>query len=356
MPTFALQPVNGDSNIDLPDGETLIGRGPCFGISDKRVSRNHALLNVSSDGLRIKPTHINPCFYQPSDKDEQQVLEKDKWYPLYKGDIFSLLPDKYIFRVISTDSDSDTDATLNNSQILDEQLLDEDPAPSSSVPLTVDKSPGCSSVSSIDQKTAPADQRNANNDKRNASNQTFQPFETEDNDKKDQQRLPERKRVLPAWMLQGDLGNQSPSKSHNKGNERAGRGKTKGNAEESKPGVSQQKRRQWSSSDSGEEDEEIQQQIKKSRTSKSKTKGSSLKSEEKEDDNAVEAKGKSVIQNQRKNEKSQSEGKDEFLLNNKEPENKEAVNKSQQPDEKSNWQISDNEEKEATPTVSHHQH
>lgn len=123
MSAFQLEPVDGGSLISLTDGEIVVGRGPLLGVTDKRVSRNHSLLEVIEDQLRIKPTHLNPCFYQSSTEDTPRPLEKDTWHPLYPGNLFSLLPDKYIFRVISTDSKNNN--TQRNSQALDEETFAE---------------------------------------------------------------------------------------------------------------------------------------------------------------------------------------------------------------------------------------
>ncbi|KPP61150.1 aprataxin and PNK-like factor-like [Scleropages formosus] len=106
MSQFELEPVDGDTSIPLPEGETKLGRGPFLGINDKRVSRHHCLLENRLGQLRIKPTHVNPCFCQPSLEDSPQPLEKDRWHSLHPGDLFSLLPGKHIFRVVSTGLDN----------------------------------------------------------------------------------------------------------------------------------------------------------------------------------------------------------------------------------------------------------
>ncbi|KAG8443896.1 hypothetical protein GDO86_009192 [Hymenochirus boettgeri] len=108
MSGYLLEATDGGGRTPLPSGETMIGRGPFLHISDKRVSRNHALLEVVDDKLRIKPVHVNPCFYQGTSENTFLPLEKDKWHSLHCGDCFSLLPDKYAFRVVTANFSKDS--------------------------------------------------------------------------------------------------------------------------------------------------------------------------------------------------------------------------------------------------------
>lgn len=82
--------------------ETKIGRGPVFDISDKKVSRNHAILTpvLDEDRLELKSTHINPCFVQRNGEEKKLVLEKDSSMKLANGDLFSLLSNKHCFKVV----------------------------------------------------------------------------------------------------------------------------------------------------------------------------------------------------------------------------------------------------------------
>ncbi|TSK18017.1 Aprataxin and PNK-like factor [Bagarius yarrelli] len=101
MPDFELEQVDGEetATIDLPNGDTVIGRGPFLNVSDKRVSRNHGILENVDGKLRLKPTHVNPCFVQTSRDASPQPLERDQWHQLREGSVFSLLPGKYLYRV-----------------------------------------------------------------------------------------------------------------------------------------------------------------------------------------------------------------------------------------------------------------
>ncbi|KAJ4944046.1 hypothetical protein JOQ06_012593 [Pogonophryne albipinna] len=79
MSGFDLLPVDGGGGepIHLPPGETVLGRGPLLGVSDKRVSRLHGLLENLNGQLRLKPTHLNPCFVQSLLSDDPRPLQRD---------------------------------------------------------------------------------------------------------------------------------------------------------------------------------------------------------------------------------------------------------------------------------------
>ncbi|XP_037104483.1 aprataxin and PNK-like factor isoform X2 [Syngnathus acus] len=99
MSGFELVPMDGGDAIQLPPGETVLGRGPFLRVSDKRVSRQHGLLDNRDGRLRLKPTHSNPCFLQAAPDERPRPLPRDAWCPLRRGDIFSLLPGQLMFRV-----------------------------------------------------------------------------------------------------------------------------------------------------------------------------------------------------------------------------------------------------------------
>lgn len=49
--------------------------------------------------VSVLQTHLNPCFIQTNIVASPQPLEKDQWHCLKEGDIFSLMPGKYVYRV-----------------------------------------------------------------------------------------------------------------------------------------------------------------------------------------------------------------------------------------------------------------
>ncbi|XP_040285977.1 aprataxin and PNK-like factor isoform X1 [Bufo bufo] len=185
MSGYQLEATDGSGRHTVPAGETVIGRGPFLGIADKRVSRSHAVLEVVDDKLRIKGMHVNPCFYQVRGKSTFVPLEINEWCWLHSGDCISLLPDKYSFRVIAKDPSEE--ATLRNSQGVEEESESNDNSTCS--PIT--SSPGHVPSSLSAASNTRTDGKLHNHVACAADGESSQPAR--------------RKRVLPNWMLQGDL-------------------------------------------------------------------------------------------------------------------------------------------------------
>ncbi|CAG5127096.1 unnamed protein product [Candidula unifasciata] len=99
MQDITLQEVGGDLVINVPNESTVIGRGQFLQVTDKRVSRSHALLEVSDGKLYITPTHTNPCFLRTQNSKEQRALARDVKQHLDHGDEFGLLPDQFFYKV-----------------------------------------------------------------------------------------------------------------------------------------------------------------------------------------------------------------------------------------------------------------
>ncbi|KAF5917966.1 hypothetical protein HPG69_019772, partial [Diceros bicornis minor] len=210
-------------------------------ITDKRVSRRHAILEIVDGQLRIKPLlirgdyfqgassqqflgivreeiHTNPCFYQSSEKSQLLPLKTNLWHRLYPGDSFSLLVDKYIFRVFSTHSETEVERTLSflnfikkyqnayffekskNSQMLDEDSI-------------LNETPKSSSINLPDETTcAPQLERSTEIAKTQTITAKSMSFLGECRDFSKQQSNPaQRKRILPAWMLTEGLSDQNLS-------------------------------------------------------------------------------------------------------------------------------------------------
>ncbi|XP_040849226.1 aprataxin and PNK-like factor isoform X2 [Ochotona curzoniae] len=199
---FELQPRDGGPRVALAPGETVIGRGPLLGITDKRVSRRHAIVEVVGGQLRIKPIHTNPCFYQSSKRSELLPMKNNLWHWLNPGDTFSLLVDKYVFRVFSTKSETELECTLRNSQMLDEDDIPQE-TPESPVVNSPDKTPGASQL-----------ERNTEMSRAQTTATASVSFAADCGDFGDRQLNPaQRKRILPAWMLADHLSDENSSVS-----------------------------------------------------------------------------------------------------------------------------------------------
>uniref|UniRef100_L7LZQ3 Putative aprataxin and pnk-like factor n=1 Tax=Rhipicephalus pulchellus TaxID=72859 RepID=L7LZQ3_RHIPC len=124
MRKILLKPVEGgQKSVELKIGKTIIGRGPLLECSDKKVSRNHAVLEVTEDGeVFLTPTHVNPCFYQAQGKGPSKVMKKDKQQLLQSGDSIALLPNsyKYIVEIVNSSSTSSISADLKESRPADD--------------------------------------------------------------------------------------------------------------------------------------------------------------------------------------------------------------------------------------------
>ncbi|KAG9339058.1 hypothetical protein JZ751_024256, partial [Albula glossodonta] len=211
MSGFELVSVDDGTSVLLPEGETQLGRGPFLGISDKRVSRHHGLLQVQEGVLRIKPTHQNPCFFQPSPEDPPEPLEKDRWHTLQPGHLFSLLPQKYVYRVKPISSDntqSSFKADLDrNSQPLEEEESARasplgSPEPCKDAPCSPD-------LNGQSKPTVNLTQNPQTRSKPTCSWENEENINTQPNAAQEQQdgasespKPEQKKRVLPAWMMQ----------------------------------------------------------------------------------------------------------------------------------------------------------
>ncbi|XP_015778992.1 PREDICTED: aprataxin and PNK-like factor [Acropora digitifera] len=116
--SFLLRPQHGGKDIAIPCGKTTIGRGPFLGVTDKRVSRSHAEVQLSDGKLTILPLHVNPTFHKTGVNKKFVALKKNESYVLHKGDAISLLPDDICFTVILEECASDSDMTkkTNNAE------------------------------------------------------------------------------------------------------------------------------------------------------------------------------------------------------------------------------------------------
>nr|XP_028577888.1 aprataxin and PNK-like factor isoform X1 [Podarcis muralis] len=205
MPGFELAPADGGCPVVLPPGETVIGRGALLGITDKRVSRKHAILKVVGDQLSIKPVHINPCFYQSTENDQLLPMDTDRWHQLSPGDRFSLLVDKYIFRVLFISSEEESLLRKNGN------LCVEDIPNRATSSLQQTKMPR-RQPSSQQTTSSNESQLLEVNSRLEEAAEIPEKFSASISEN-EEVRLPQRRRVLPAWMLQADIIVQSSSAS-----------------------------------------------------------------------------------------------------------------------------------------------
>lgn len=97
MGKITLVRLDGDAKheVEIPVGETIIGRGPVMQCTDKRVSRTYAQIKVSEDGtVELTSTSLNPCYY-----NDEKVITKSSSVELKIGDRFSFLPNSYCYCV-----------------------------------------------------------------------------------------------------------------------------------------------------------------------------------------------------------------------------------------------------------------
>jgi len=120
---------DGHKEVELPVGKTVLGRGALLDCVDKKVSRNHATIELTDSGdILLTSQHVNPCFYYSSDASSTpKVLKKDITQELNDGDIFSLLASSYKYQVIVESGNRSAKSESNDSKKLDEKSDEESP-------------------------------------------------------------------------------------------------------------------------------------------------------------------------------------------------------------------------------------
>ena len=116
--TFSIIGVDIEAKLALEPGKIVIGRNLLeLNCSDKKVSRNHALIELEGGRVWLTGTHINPCFLHDQD-GISQPLPKGERHCLKSGDKFSLLPNKYIYRISSGENHPSvsTSTSTNNTE------------------------------------------------------------------------------------------------------------------------------------------------------------------------------------------------------------------------------------------------
>ncbi|XP_041642112.1 aprataxin and PNK-like factor isoform X2 [Cheilinus undulatus] len=220
MSGFALEPVGGGAPIQLPPGETVLGRGPFLGVSDRRVSRNHGLLENQDSQLRLRPTHFNPCFVQSSLTDSPRALQKGSWHPLHHGDFFSLLPGQFIYKVVAVGGEEE-EHTPRNSQMFEEEgpvspQPDEEPPPPPPPPHDEKQQREQTPLQEEDEAKDPLNQKEAEKPSTSVKKAYLAPPTQMAPDRGEVTASKQRRRVLPAWMMAAAAGSSSSPKVEKK--------------------------------------------------------------------------------------------------------------------------------------------
>lgn len=245
MSCVTLKEVGGDLVVDVAQESTVIGRGQFLQITDKRVSRSHALLELKDGKLYITPTHTNPCFLRTEASKEQTVLARDVKHMLSNGDEFGLLPDQLFYKVCypqlnGTESEKEKE-TKEEADLKPENVNDDTAKPDivsnggsqttkdDTSKIVDNKDTGLEKAerkaasaekedtelkedSSSREKTAAKleidDKKEKKKDEKEEKDEEEEP---EDEDKEDMAMPVDKKRVLPAWMVKA-ANQESPTK------------------------------------------------------------------------------------------------------------------------------------------------
>ncbi|XP_044198656.1 aprataxin and PNK-like factor isoform X1 [Thunnus albacares] len=186
MSGFSLLPVDGGDPIPLPPGETVLGRGPLLRVNDKRVSRHHGLLENLDGRLRLKPTHLNPCFVRSSLTDDPRPLQKDTWHPLHHGDLFSLLPGQFVYKVVAPSQSFEEEEDLPVSP-------EPDVKPTPAIRQNREQTPPCEEATLAALSNEEEEEEEADSPNRK--------LKEAENDQRDVAPPAPKRRVLPAWMM-----------------------------------------------------------------------------------------------------------------------------------------------------------
>lgn len=218
MKKVVLRPVEGPQKpVELKIGKTIIGRGPLLECSDKKVSRNHAILEVTADGeVILTPTHVNPCFYQSQNRGPSRVMKKDKQHVLASGDSISLLPTsyKYIVEVINLSTTSPSsqvvdDVTKPVGESEEKDSLADKPA-TAAIPAEEAKKNGTAEGhlnSSTNKESVIKAENGERGSSKEASPEVCRKPATQTQQKKrapsdESKTKPEGKRTLPKWLVE----------------------------------------------------------------------------------------------------------------------------------------------------------
>lgn len=226
-------------DVEVPgSGVTRIGRGPLLGVTDKRVSREHGLLELVEGKLRLKPLHVNPCYHGAQGSTALRPLPRGEWTWLQPGDRLALLADAFVYEVIYVPEDGGPRAEESaraddESQHAEEQLVGKDVfseetkgerlinSPKSEPRTSQGEQQSTSSALAVSHRTGPKKENGTSCAPDTSQNL---PHPSQADAASGEQLNIQRERKLPAWMLTDDDDVQEKTPTKSKG------GKGKGSA------------------------------------------------------------------------------------------------------------------------------
>eukprot|EP00064_Thunnus_orientalis_P023953 superscaffoldBa00009638_g24217 len=136
-----------------------------------------------SDGALL--THLNPCFVRSSLTDDPRPLQKDTWHPLHHGDLFSLLPGQFVYKVVAPSQSFEEEEDLPVSP-------EPDVKPTPAIRQNREQTPPC------EEATLAALSNEEEEEEADSPNRKLKEAE---NDQRDIAPPAPKRRVLPAWMM-----------------------------------------------------------------------------------------------------------------------------------------------------------
>ncbi|XP_078724120.1 aprataxin and PNK-like factor [Lampetra fluviatilis] len=226
-------------DVEVPgSGVTRIGRGPLLGVTDKRVSREHGLLELVEGKLRLKPLHVNPCYHGAQGSTALRPLPRGEWTWLQPGDRLALLADAFVYEVIYVPEDGgprvkESAQADDESQHAEEQFVGKEVFPEETKGERLINSPkseprtsqgeqqSTSSALAVSHRTGPKKENGTSCAPDTSQNL---PHPSQVDAASGEQPNIQRERKLPAWMLTDDDDVQERTPTKSKG------GKGKGSA------------------------------------------------------------------------------------------------------------------------------
>jgi hypothetical protein len=104
----------------FPVGTHILGRGT-LQCNDKRISTNHATIEVTVSEVKLTANDINPCFLKIADSKTVTVLRKDSAAQLNDGDTFAFLQDDFWFKIRTVEDNLELTENKNEGSEIDQR-------------------------------------------------------------------------------------------------------------------------------------------------------------------------------------------------------------------------------------------